>query len=207
MAVENIGWVRALPRLAESTQVTALTAYGVAPDNIVVDGRRVKGRSVENWSWLKRKVREGDTLAVADLRTLLDCPAAKGAVLGRGLLLCIRDLEAAGIRIVEVSSGLRLWIKGERDEAVLGARDRMACASKGANAGRIKRQFSAQQRELVMRHWQSFEYATDAEAIAAIQAEAEAKGVRGLDDMTYPQIVIRHFERSGRSALRRKAKR
>jgi hypothetical protein len=206
MAVEIIGWVRALPRLAESTQMSALTAHGVSPDNIVVDGRRLKGRSAENWAWLLRKVRGGDTLAVADLRTLLGCPAAKGDTLGRGLLACIRDIEAAGVRIVEVSSGLRLWNKAERDEAILAARDRMARGAKGGNAGRLKRTFSAAQRELVERHWRSFGYRTDAEAIAAIQAEAAVTGVRGLDDLDYPQIVIRHFGASGRSALRRKGK-
>lgn len=206
MAVEIIGWVRALPRLAESTQMSALTAHGVSPDNIVVDGRRLKGRSAENWAWLHRKVRSGDTLAVADLRTLLGCPAAKGDTLGRGLLKCLRDIEATGVRVIEVSSGLRLWIKGERDEAVLAARDRMARGASGGNAGRSKRSFSPVQREIVERHWRSFQYDTDAEAIAAIRAEAIKLGVHGLDNLKYPQIVIRHFEASGRSALRRKRK-
>jgi len=209
MAVENIAWISRLPRWPVADQVAAVTTdrhYPVAPERIVINGRHLKGRSKEDWRWLRKAWRSGDTLVVVDLRTLVECVAPKSEQPGRRMLRGVREIEAAGLRIVECSTRLRLWIPHERDEALIAARDRMERAAQGSESGRQKRKFTPEQRAFVLRFWPSLEYQTDQEAIDAMHIAAGKQEVRGLDDLTYPQIVIRHFGKSNRSALRRRAK-
>ncbi len=197
MAVQIIGWVREMPRLRADGQVHALEAHPV--DALVIDGRRIGQRPAENWAYLLRRVRPGDTVATVDLRTMYW--PRKGVAPGRGLLAKLRELEGPerAVRIIETSTRLRLWLPGERDEALLGFRERIARASQGGSGGRNRREFSAEQRELVERHWRSLRHATDQIAVDALRAEAVKRGVVGIADLDYPQIVAKHFGASGRS--------
>jgi len=211
MAVQNIAWISPLPRWPVADQVAAVLhdkQFPVAEPNIRIDGRKVGARPPDSWLRMPKLWRRGDTLVVVDLRVLAARPTKKGEQPGARMLRSVREAEAAELRIYEASTRLRLWITSERDEALMAARDRMERAAQGADGGRSKRPFTAEQRAFVMRFWEAIgKYGRDQLAIDAMQAAAEKEGIVGLDDLTYPQIMIRHFGKSGRSALRRKAKR
>lgn len=198
-----------MPRWPVADQVSAVLhdkQFPVAETNIRISGRKVGVRPPDSWVRMGKLWRYGDTLVVVDLRVLADRPARKDEQPGRRMLRSVREAEDAGLQIFEVCSRLRLWIARERDEALMSARDRMQRAAQGADGGRRKRPWTPEQRAFVMRFWGSIDYPTDQAAIDAMQREADKQGVIGLDDLTYPQIVIRHFQKSGRAKLRRKAK-
>jgi hypothetical protein len=210
MAVQNIAWISLLPRWPVADQVAAVMhdkQFPVNERNIVVNGRRLKNRSADSWEQLTKLWRKDDVLVVVDLRALAACPAPKKLQPGRRMLHGVRQVEVAQLRIYEASTRLRLWIASERDEALMAARDRMERAAQGVAGGRNKRPWTAEQRAFVMKFWPSLKYPTNQAAIDAMQIEAGKQGVIGLDDLTYPEIMIRHFGNSGRSALRRRAKR
>ena len=210
MAVQNIAWISLLPRWPVADQVAAVMhdkAYPVAEENIRINGRKVGARPMDSWLRMPKLWRRGDTLVVVDLRVLAARPPQKGERPGRRMLRSVREAEAAELRIYEASTRLRLWIASERDEALMGARDRMERAAQGLAGGRTKRPWTPDQRAFVMKFWPSLKYPTNQAAIDAMQTEADKQGVIGLGDLTYPEIMIRHFGNSGRSALRRKAKR
>ncbi len=207
---QNIAWISLLPRWPVADQVAAVMhdkQFPVGERNIVINGRRLKNRSADNWAQLQRLWRKGDTLVVVDLRALAACPAPKKLQPGRRMLHGVRQVEAAQLRIYEASTRLRLWVVSERDEALMAARDRMERAAQGVAGGRNKRPWTPEQRAFVMKFWPSLEYPTDQAAIDAMQSAAGKQEVRGLDDLTYPQIVIRHFGKSNRLVLRRRPKR
>lgn len=207
---QNVAWISLLPRWPVADQVSAVMhdkQFPVVEANIRIDGRRVGVRPADSWARMQKLWRAGDTLVVVDLRVLAACRAPNKWQPGRRMLQGVLDAEKSGVRVFEVVSRARLWIARERDEALMAARDRMERAAQGAESGRNKRPFTPEQRAFVMRFWPSLGYPTDQAAIDAMQREAEKQGVIGLDDLTYPQIVIRHFGKSGRAKLRRKTKR
>lgn len=209
MHSQTIAWISPLPRWPVADQVAAVMhdkQFPVDERCILINGRRLKSRSPDSWAQLRKVWRSGDVLVVVDLRVLAACPAPATWQPGRRMLRGVQEAEAAGLRIYEASTRLRLWIARERDEALMAARDRMERSAQGAESGRRKRPFTDEQREFVMRYWPSLAYQTDQAAIDAMQREADKQGVLGLADLTYPQIVIRHFGKSGRAKLRRKGK-
>lgn len=210
MHSQNIAWISLLPKWPVANQVAAVMhdrQFPVPEANIRISGRKVGVRPADTWLRMGKLWRHGDTLVVVDLRALADRPARKDEQPGRRMLRSVREAEEAGLRIFETCSRLRLWIARERDEALMAARDRMERAAQGANSGRNRRPWTPEQRAFVMRFWPSLEYATDRAAIEAMLREADKQGVIGLGDLKYPQIVGRHFGKSGRAKLRRKAKR
>lgn len=200
----TVGWVRALPRMAEAAQIAALREHPIPDHDIVVEGRQVKGRSRETWAWLLKKLRPDDTLAVVRLRAIY---APRGKLTpAKALLKAVHEIEDHGCRILEISTGLRSWVMRERDMMIAACRDELARSRSGGDAGRPKRELSPADRELVMRHWVSIEHPTNEAALRAIREEARAAGRREVLRLRSVQAVTNVFGASGRARLRRKVK-
>jgi hypothetical protein len=201
----TIGWVRDLPKLAPGAQERALLAYGILAHDIVVDGRRVSGRSREDWPWLLKKLRPGDTLAVVKLRAIY---TPHGNSPSKSILRAVHAIEDHGCRILEISTGLRSWMPRERDKMIAACREVIALSRKGGDAGRPAREWSKAEREIVMRHWHSTEHATNAAAFAAIKADAKAAGLTALASLRHSTSIgnSNAFGPSGRGRLKPKSK-
>ncbi len=201
----TIGWVRDLPKVAQGAQERSLRAYGIPSHDIVVDGRRVPGRSREDWTWLRNKLRSGDTLAVVKLRAIY---APHGNNPSKALLRAVHAIEDHGCRILEISTGLRSWVPRERDKMIAACREALAASRKGGDAGRPAREWSKAEREIVTKHWYSTEHATNAAAFAAIKADAKAAGLTALAALRNSTSIGNKnaFGPSGRGRLKKPAK-
>jgi len=199
----TIGYASSYPRSDADAQSRALAAYGIAPADVVVNGRTVKGRSRETWAWLLKKARPGDTIAVTKLRAIYQ-PRGKETP-RKALFRALHDLEDHGCKIVETSTGLHSSNARERDKMVSACLDELARSRSGGDAGRPKRELSKDEHALGRRHWFSHEHETNGAAVIAARAEAKELGMVELRRLRSPQAFIHVFGPSGRP-YRRKSK-
>lgn len=194
-----IGWICDLPRLAASTQRAALLAAGVAERDIIADGATMSSRRRQDWSWLMRKLRAGDTLAVAKLRAIYE-PQGKLSP-RRALFHRLHDVEDRGCHIIEISTGRRSTIARERDMMVSDCLDQLTRSAQGRDGGRPRLELSPAEIAVVERHWPSSRHATNQAAVAAIRVEAQAAGMTELLRMRSVQAFLNRFGASGRGRL------
>ena len=199
----TIGYASSYPKSNADAQSRALAAYGIAPADIVVNGRTVKGRSRETWAWLLKKARPGDTIAVTKLRAIYQ-PKGKETP-RKALFRALHDLEDHGCKIVETSTGLHSSNARERDKMVSACLDELARSRAGGDAGRPKRELSKEEHALGRRHWFSHENVTNVSAVFQARKEAKELGMTGLLRLRSPQAFIPVFGPSGRP-YRRKSK-
>lgn len=203
----TIGWASAYPKSDTAAQQRALVAYGIAPDNIVVDGRKLKERSRETWAWLLKKARPGDAIAVTKLRAIY---APKGRETPRkALFRALHELEDHGCKIVEISTGLHSSNARERDKMIAACLDELAKSRAGGDAGRPPIEWTPAEREIVMRHWPAgTKHETNHAAFLAIKADAKAAGLTRLASLRNSTSIGNKnaFGPSGRARMKRKSK-
>ncbi len=203
--VLTIGWVRDLPKLSGKQQLAALRSYGIAERDILVDGRKMDSGRRENWAWLMRKLRSGDTLAVVKLRTVYT-PHGK-LTPRKSLFKALHEIEDHGVTIVEISTSRRASVARERDMMIADCLDQIARARTGGDSGRPRREFTEAEREIVERHWpNTTRHRTNQAAVDAIHEAARKSGQTALLNLRSVQAFINFFGSSGRGNQKRKTK-
>ena len=175
----TIGVIQDHPRAPASAQRRALIAYGIPERDLVTLGQKLPSGKRVTWDWLvKHKFRSGDTMAVTKLRVIY-APHGKLSPL-KAIYLRLHQVEDAGVKIVEISTGRRGHVQRERDMMVADFREAIARSRAGGDAGRPAREWTPAEREIVERHWYDARHKTNAEAFAAIKADAKRAGLTSL---------------------------
>ncbi len=205
----TIGWVRDLPKLSGKQQLAALRSFGIPDRDIIYDGCKADSGRRDNWAWLMRKLRAGDTLAVIRLRTVY---APHGKMSPRkSLFRTLHEIEDHGVSIVEISTSRRTSVARERDMMIADCLDQIARSRTGGDSGRPANEWTAAERAIVERHWFDLRLRTNAEAFAKIKADAKSAGLHRLASMRNSQSLGNKnaFGASGRGKQKpaKKAKR
>jgi hypothetical protein len=187
--------------MSDDVQVAAHIAYGVLPNLIVVDGRKVGQRRPEDWAYLLKKLRPGDVLAVTTLRTLI-MPRPRETA-HHALVRALQEVETAGaVHVVEISTGRRTDLPRNRDVMIADA----IAAHKRGDVGRPPQGWAKAGQEIIERHWRSADHLTNTAALAAIRADARAAGLTELARVRHPQAIGNRFGPSGRPYDKSKSK-
>jgi hypothetical protein len=205
---ENIiGYVRGLPRLSEDKQIRAMEQHGI--DEIIIDGRRIKlgGRhTVEDWDTLTKKVKAGDTIAVARTRVLVPAEVWR---FQRQLTDAFEALESRGtkqkpVTIWDLENDWRSSIRAQRGMMWAVATEDFQRIARYENSGRPPMNWTREEQALIDGHWFNVRrHRTNALAAAAVRDEAKRLGIARLTDVDETNLNG-HFGASGRGMVRRK---
>jgi hypothetical protein len=161
------GYIRPLPRFASSGQQEALLAYGVHPDRICVEGHN--GETLDGCI---RLLRPGDVLAVRHLHLLAPPKLRTVDKPRRDLWAAVREIEARGASIFEVSAHRSSLKRDERDAMIADAIEALTHAGRSPRKGRPQPgrpplEFSEKEVEQARRAWFDIRHRTNDDALRA----------------------------------------